>query len=241
MTNKTNLLPDYKLGEMVTQYRETKDDFIFNDIKEQLDSIIQQQAYREWHKSSGLNLEKDDFVQVAYIGLMKAVNTYTAERGSNFVSYVSTNVKWAINDYIYKKQTTKSEEFNRVSLSLDYSYGSDEGTFMDTVEHQFATDPDDAYKNLIEELDSENSLITQLNTMVVKFSDVNEADSSIVKAVISIILSDATATSKIVNVKLATAFPEIKSATLRKRKSRAMSRFTDFAKENGLSIDLSQF
>lgn len=246
MTNKTtthttDLLPDYILGQMVSEYRETKDDFIFSEIMDNVGDMVRKQAYREWHKSSGLNLGKDEFVQVAYIGLMNAVNNYTSERGSNFVSFVTANVKWAINDNIYKKQTTKTEEFNRDSLSLDYSYGSDEGTFMDTIEHQLATDPNDVYESVIEEMDSDNTLINKLNKLVTEFSVINEADSTIVKSVIAIILEDAEATAKTVNAKLAAAFPEIKSATLRKRKSRAMSRFTEYAEENGFSIDLSQF
>lgn len=237
----TDLLPDKELGDLVLRYRETGDQFIFTDIKNNLDRLLIQIATREYNKSRGLSVDRDEFIQYAYFGLMNAVDTYNSEYGSNFVAYVTKHVSWSINDNIYKKQTTKRETFNKDALSLDFEYGADGGTLLDSVADQIATDPDEVFNSIMQDEDQENSLLNQLNDLVESFADVNEGDCSMVKAVISIILSDATITTKAINDQLYTAFPDIKPATIRKRKSRAMQRFTDFALDQGLSLDLSQF
>ena len=236
-----DLLPDKELGDMVLRYRETGDQFIFSDIKNNLDRLLKQIARKEFNKSSGLAVDLDEFVQYAYIGLMKAVDSYNSDYGSNFVAYVTQHVKWSIQDNIYKKQSTNKEVFYKDSLSLDYEYGSDGGTFLDSVGDQLASDPDEVFNTVMQDMDQENSLLNQLNNLIESFAEENEGDCLMVRAVIAIILSDATLTAKGINEQLYLAFPDVKSATVRKRKSRAMQRFTEFAVDQGLSLDLSQF
>lgn len=240
------LLTNTQHTEMIKEYRATKEDFIFADIFAEVQEIAEKLAYKEWDKSKGLNIPKDDFVSIAYEAVMKAINTFEADQGSNFVSYVKKQVLWSISDSIYKKSSTKAEQFNSVasknSLDKQVSKGDDTATFGELVALQFATDADTVFESVFKDSD-ESAFMEDVKILVQNFSEsANADDSSLIKIVFTTILTDDAPTAKVVNNALAKAMPEVKSATLRKRKSRAVERFTGFAKENGFTaLDLSQF
>lgn len=244
----TNLLTNAEHISMIEAYKTTGDDFLFNDIFAEVSEIAEKLAYKEWDKAKrAVNLPKDDFVAIAYEAVMKAINSFDGSKGSNFVSFVKQNVSWAINDSIYKKSVTNVEKFHKVASvnSLDKSVdaGEESTTFGDLVAIQFSTDVDAVFNDVFESMETESNFMDDVKDLVTNFSEsVSTDDSNIIKIVFSTILATEGATAKIVNNALATAMPDVKSATLRKRKSRAVSKFTDFAKENGfVALDLSQF
>jgi hypothetical protein len=246
ITIMKNLLSNSEHIAMIKAYKATKDDFIFADLFAEVQEVAEKLAYKEWDKSKGLNIPKDDFVSVAYEAVLKSINSFDGEQGSNFVSFVKKNVLWSISDGIYKKSATKAEQFHKVasvnSLDKTVSHGEETATFGDLVAIQFATDADAVFESVFTESD-ESSFMDDIKVLVSNFSDeANADDSNLIKLVFSTILTTENPTAKVVNSALSTAMPDVKSATLRKRKSRAIDRFTNFAKENGfVALDLSQF
>lgn len=232
-----------EVATMVKEYQLTKDEFLFNDIFMDVAELAQDLAYKAWNRSEGIHKDKDEFVAVAYEGVMNAINDFTDEQGSDFVSYVKKHVQWAISDKIYKKAVKKDEVFYKDALSLDKPVGSEGATYGDVVGHQFATDVDAVFAQVAESISDENTLMQDFKELVLNFADDSNADdSSLIKLVVSTILTIDNPNAKSVNKALAVALPEVKPATLRKRKSRAIERFTVYAKENGFtSFDLSQF
>lgn len=240
------LLTNAQHIEMINTYKATKDDFTFNDIFAEVSEIAEKLAYKEWDKSKGLNIPADDFISIAYEAVLKAINTFDGGQGSNFVSFVKKNVLWSINDAIYKKSVTKVEQFNKTasrnSLDKTVSNGDESATFGDLVALQYSTDVDAVFNAVFAEAE-QSAFMEDVKILVSNFSaDANADDSKLIKLVFSTIMAESTPTAKTVNKALATALPDVKSATLRKRKSRAVAKFTDFAKENGFdALDLSQF
>jgi hypothetical protein len=242
----TNLLTNAEHIKMIEAYKTTKDDFIFADLFAQVQDIAEGLAYKQWDKAKkAVNLPSDDFVSVAYEAVMKAINTFDGAQGSNFVSFVKKNVLWAINDGIYKKSVTKAEQFHATasknSLDKTVDNGEESTTFGDLVAIQYATDADAIFDAVFTETDA-TAFMEDVKILVNNFADDYADDSSIIKVVFATVMSESNPTAKVVNKALSEAMPEVKSATLRKRKSRAIARFTDFAKENGfVALDLSQF
>lgn len=232
-----------QVANMVKEYQVTKDEYLFNDIFMDVADLAKDLAYKAWNKSEGIKTPKDDFVAVAFEGVMNAINTFTDVQGSDFVSYVKKQVQWTISDKLFKKAMKKDEVFYREAQSLDKPVGSEGTTFGDVVGHQIATDVDAVFAQVAESISDENTLMSDFKDLVFNFADdANSDDSSLIKLIVSTILTVENPSSKVVNQSLAVALPEVKSATLRKRKSRAIERFTAYAKENGFTkFDLSQF
>ncbi|MGG4390501.1 hypothetical protein ABEU97_20415 [Priestia megaterium] len=246
---KTNLiqLSNQELNEMVVAYQANPTEFAFNDIYYAVCEMAHHVAYKYYNTYTSLTAIKDEYVQCANIAIGDAVNKFDIEKGSNFTSLVKQLVDWKINDEILKKSKNGDNKFYNAALSFDKPLSSDGGTFMDVVEHQFSTDIDSVFEALVEEkaedIDSLGSILTGL---VMDFSDsASKDDIAIIKTWVTTILSlkDLSKdTKKAVNKAIESVLPEVSSASLRKKKSRAVKKFNTFAQENGFSsFDLSQF
>lgn len=246
---KTNLIvkSNVEINEMVTEYQANPSEALYMDIHEAVYPMAEAVAFNYYHKSKGLNKSSDEFAQCARIAVFKAMPKYDITKGSDFTSLVKQFTEWTINDEIYKKSKNKSAQFNDTALSLDKPLSSNEGTFLDAVEYQIATDVDAVFDAIAEEKAQDfNSLGAILTGLAKEFAeDASEDDSTIIKTWVSTILSisDATAdVKKTVNKAIEAVMPNVASATVRKKKSRAEKRFNTFAQEKGfLSFSLSQF
>lgn len=236
------LLTNTEWAEMVRNYQETGTDEAFADIYEALNPLAVKLGHMWFQRNRSLSLPAEDFVNLAQFAIFKAVQSYDGTGGSKFVSYYKTMVKWTIQDELLKKKNTKSERFNMDSLSLDYSTGT-EGTFADAVENQYAVSEEEVYGEVIDPQSSGGALVSMLLDAVSDFElTASVDDGTIIRTLINTVLTVADCNAKVVNSALADVFPDVKAPTLRKKKQRALERFTAFAKENGLEqLDLSQF
>lgn len=245
---KTNLITvaTAEINAMAVEYQANPSEFLYADIHEAVAPMAEKVAYKIWHKSQGLNVSKDEFVQCAYIAIFKAVSAFDPTKGGDFTSLVKQLVEWTIQDDIFKKHDTNSAQFNKKSLSLDMPVG-EEGTFMDAIEYQYATDVDAVFNAMLtdDELDLESLSATLLN-VVSKYSETASAeDSKLIKVWVTTILKDQFATAdtkKAVNDALADAFADLSSANLRQKKSRVEKKFNKFAQDLGFpEFKLSHF
>jgi len=232
-----------KYTAMAKEYQATKDDMVFSDLFAEVSEMAEKLAHREWYKTnSSLHTPVGDYISCAYDGVMKAINTYSAEQGSKFTAYVKQHVLWAINDGIYKKAETKSVQFNNYAsaYSLDRP-ASDYVSNMDRLAKYYSTDIDHVFNSAFESLEAD--IFTEIQELVGYFSEEStQEESNFIKAIFSAIVTVDKPSAKEVNKALAVSMPDVKPATLRKRKSRVIAKFTEFAKENGfVSLDLSQF
>jgi len=238
-----------KYVAMTKEYQATKDDMVFSDLFAEVSEMAEKLAHREWYKTNiSLHTPVGDYISCAYDGVMKAINTYSAEQGSKFTAYVKQHVLWAINDGIYKKAETKSALLNSYAsvYSLDRPTSpTGEDAFSNNGD-RFAydynsTDIDHVFNSAFENLEAD--MFTEIQELVNYFSEESsQDDSSFIKVIFSAIVTAEKPSAKEVNKAIAAAMPEVKPATLRKRKSRAIAKFTAYAKENGfVAIDLSQF
>jgi DNA-directed RNA polymerase specialized sigma subunit len=247
---KANLIikTNEEINAMVMEYKANPTEFGYQDIHDAVIPMAEQVAYKMYHQSKGLNVSKDEYVQCAYIAIFKAIDKYDASKGANFTSFVKQFVEWTINDEIFKKSQTNSAKFHKQALSLDKPLDSNEGTFLDAVEYQFATDINAVFDAIAEEQAEQdvNSLGSILTGLAKEFAEIASIDdSTIIKTWISTILSltDAKAdVKKLVNKAIELAMPNFKPDAIRQKKSRAVKRFNKFAQEKGFSqFDLSQF
>ncbi|MFG3611456.1 hypothetical protein [Rummeliibacillus stabekisii] len=246
-------LSNAEINTLVKEYQVEQSESTFNEIYDAVYPVAEQIAYGLYQKSQGLchrhSIQKDEFAQCASIAVFKAVNTFNfAKAGNtNFTTSVRQYVQWTIQDEIFKKYDSKENTEYSNSLSFDKETSSG-GTFLQAVEHQFATDPDAIFDSVAEDILSSDttSLSTVLVDLVKEFSEnVSEDDSQIIKVWVATILNitdESADVKKAVNTSLQSAFPDVASATIRKRKSRAEKKFNTFALEKGFSsFCLSQF
>lgn len=246
---KTNLITksNAEINAMVVAYQNNPSDFLYSEIHEAVAPMAEKVAFKHYHKSKLLNISKDEYVQCAYIAIFKAVDAFDVSKGSHFTSLVKQLVDWTINDDIYKKANSQSNQFNVNTLSLDKPLSNEEGTFLDAIEEQYATDVDALFNDLIaKEEDESQSLTSILLGLVQDFSDsAKKEEITIIKTWVTTILSVTDASvdaKKLVNKALESVLPELSSATLRQKKSRAEKKFNKFAQEKGFSaFKLSHF
>lgn len=248
---KANLIikTNEEINAMVLEYQADPSEALYAEIHEAVAPMAEQLAYKFYHNSKGLNIQADEFIQCAYIAIFKAVEKYDSQKAkaTNFTTSVRQFVEWTINDEIFKKSQNKSAQFNNKALSLDKPLESNDGTFLDAVEYQFATDIDEVFNAIADQQEESVESLGSILTGLVKEFAVNASadDSTIIKTWVTTILSisDASAdVKKLVNKALEIAMPDTASATIRKKKSRAEQRFNTFAQEKGFSsFKLSQF
>lgn len=244
--NKTNA----EMINLIAEYQTTNDDAVFNEIYAEVQPMTKKIAISFYNskKNDFDYIPKEDYINMAEFAIYKAVQQYDTKIGSPFNSFLKQLITWTLQDEIIKKNCTKDSQFNTLATkhSLDKPVESEgHSTYGDVVAHYNATDTDTVFNEAFELLEDSAStnLISELKDIVKDFDESASADdSAIIKTVISTIVTVEGATAKVVNNALAEAMPTVKSATIRKKKSRAITRFTDFAKENGFaSLDLSQF
>lgn len=246
---KTNLIvkSNAEINSLVVEYQSNPNDTLYMEIHEAVYPMLEAVAYSYYHKSKGLNKTVDEFLQCARIAIFKAIPVYDIEKGADFTSLAKQFTQWVINDELFKKSQNKSNQFNNTALSLDKPLNSTEGTFLDAVEYQIATDIDEVFNAITakasQDIDSLGAILTGLVNDFAQTT--SKDDSTIIKVWVSTILSitDSTADiKKTVNKAIESVMPDVSPATLRKRKSRAEKRFNTFAQEKGFpSFNLSQF
>src|SRR5579875_46831 len=178
---KTNLIvkSNAEINSMVMQYQAHPSEALYMDIHEAVYPMAKAVAFSYYHKSKGLNKSADEFAQCARIAIFKAIPKFNAEKGSDFTSLVRQFVEWTVNDELFKKAKNKSTQFNQAALSLDKPLSSNDGTFLDAVEYQFATDVDTVFNAVAEESAHDfNSLRAILTCLVKDFSETASADDS---------------------------------------------------------------
>ena len=96
---------------------------------------------------SGLLLEKDDLVQEALIGSLRAIDTYDPESGSLFRTYAQTVSENAMMDYVRK--CISAVPYSGVPFSLDEpppGFGPDsEVTYAEIIPNFFSGTPEQLY------------------------------------------------------------------------------------------------
>jgi DNA-directed RNA polymerase specialized sigma subunit len=252
---KTNLIfkSNEEINAMVLEYQANPSETLYNEIHKAVAPMAEQLAYKHFHDSKGLlkglNVSVDEFVQCAYIAIFRAVQKYDASKAksTHFTTSVRQFVEWTINDEIFKKSQNKSTQFNKQALSLDMPLSSNDGTFFDAVEYQFATDIDEVFNAVAKEQEESVDSLGFILTDLAKEFSVNASadDSTIIKTWVATILSITDASTnvkKLVNKALELAMPNYNSDAIRQKKSRAEKRFNKFAQEKGFSsFKLSQF
>lgn len=249
MTNFT--LTNAEMINLIGQYQTTKDELVFNEIYAEVEPMARKIAIKFYNskKADFDYIPVDDYIIIGQFAILKAVEQYDVTVGSPFNSFLKQLIIWTLQDEIVKKHCTKAEQFNtfasKNSLDKTVDSGDDHATYGDVVAHHFSTDIDAVFNDAFEMAEEQSStdILGEIKEIISDFHDNASADdSNIIKLVFSTIVTVENATAKVVNTALANAMPQVKSATLRKRKSRAIERFTVFAKENGFSsLDLSQF
>lgn len=244
-----------EINEMVTAYQEVAAteselrEMLYLDIHEAVYPMCEAVAYSYYHKSKGINKDKEEFAQCAKIAVYKAAINYDIAKGADFTSLAKQLTEWTINDELFKKAKSKSSLFNYTHLSLDKPLSADSGTFFDAIEHQYATEIDEVFNSAdVGEDDGTDfsSLTKLLNGLVDDFSSVAKEDEvQLVKVWISTMLSiknQSQDIKKAVNKALEQLMPDVAPATIRKRKARVEKKFNEFAKDCGyLSFKLSHF
>lgn len=245
---KTNLITvsNENINAMVVAYQADPSEFLYADIHEAVSPMAEKVAYKIWHGSQGLNVSKDEFKQCAFIAIFKAVSAYDPTKGGQFTSLVKQLVEWTIQDDIFKKHDTHSAQFHKQALSLDKPVG-EEGTFMDAIEYQYATDVDAVFNAMLQddELDLDSLTATLLNFVSAYDETASKEDSKLIKVWVTTLLKDEFSTvdtKKAVNDALAEAFSELSSTNLRQKKSRTEKKFNKFVQELGFTeFKLSHF
>jgi len=246
MTNSIIKLTNAEINALVMEYKETQTDVQFNLIFDAVSGLATKLGYKAYNKYKGLaeksGYTSDDFVSSALIAVHKASKVYDIEKGADFTSLVKQLVEWTIQDEIIKKSQTLSAQFNSATLSLDKPV-NESTDFLEAIEHQHATDIEDVFNAVLESFQDEQNLGGILTGLANDFSCENSSDDSIIiKTWVATILTVDNASKKIVNQAIETALPQYKADAIRKKKSRAVKRFNDFAVNSGYpSFDLSQF
>lgn len=236
ITLKTN--EEWK--EMVKEYKEldTADSFaeIFYALKPMSDKIA-----TKWHYAYENNgVPKDDYIAVADFSIYKTLQSYDMEKGGSLTAMVKQGIEWAIQDGIIRPSRTYNNTINDHAVYLDTPISEGE-SLLDVIEHEFAISEEDIYGDVLES-DTENLVSAALRLIREFTEEATEHEGLIVKTVFETILNIDDVSSKKVNADLAIVFPDVKAPTLRKRKQRALTHFTEFAKSNGFNqIDVSQF
>lgn len=239
MTN-INLLSTEEWNALVTEYQETGLEETFNEIYFALEELAIRLGNKWYGRNKSRNLPADDYISMAKYAIYKAVTTFDGSQGSQFVSYYTTMVGWTIQDQIIKKQDSKSEQAYRNSLSFDYSTEGNEdgGNFVDYL----AQDTDE-YAGIVDPESDAQQMFLRLLEVVDGFeAQAQVRDGSIIRTVINVAMNEPNPTPKAVNTVLENLFPDVKPATVRQHKKRAIDRFVKYADKNGFTgLSLSQF
>lgn len=248
---KTNLITksNAEINELVVAYQNNPNELLYAEIHEAVSPMAEKVAFKLYHNSKSLQVSKDEYVQCAYIAIFKAVSAFDVSKGANFTSLVKQLVEWTVKDEIFKKANSQSNQFNTSTLSLDKPLGNEEGTFLDAIEYQYATDVDALFNDLLakeEESHDSASLGAILLGLVKDFSEsAKDEETLIVKTWVTTILAvtdSSVDAKKLVNKALESVLPDLTLANLRQKKSRAEKKFNQFAQEKGFSsFKLSHF
>lgn len=225
---------------MATEYKETGSQDVLTDLFMGLRDLAVNIGKRQHQKYKYLGVDQMDFVNEAEFAVFDAIEKYDPEKG-NLPAMVKNHIVWKISDNIVRPANTKKGKFERNVQYLDQTVNGDGTTLLDVVEDQIKGTDESAF-DVVEEEDGID-LVAELEEMLNAFEEtVKKSDSDIVRAVFDVIMSNSVSTAVTVNKELYVMFPEVAKATLRKRKGRALEKFTEFAKLNGFdSTDMSQF
>lgn len=226
--------------DMAVEYKETRSEEILTDMFFALKPLAENIGLRLYRKYKHLGVDMQDFVDEAEFTIFDAIEKYDPEKG-NLPAMLKQHITWKISDNIVRPLNTKKGKSMRTAIRFDAVVGHDGYTMLDAVESELAVQSEDVFEDVIEE--DKVSFVTQVEELLQAFAEsVKQGDSELVNAVFNVIMDKPHATAQVVNKELYAMFPEVAKATLRKRKGRALDKFTQFAKLNGFnSTDMSQF
>lgn len=122
------------------------------------------------------NLEFDDLLQYAYVGLWKACTTYKPSK-SKFESHAINHIRWAVKNGLNREsstfkfnpnnQPTKEESFKLIDINSPITESDDNSlTFADTIESELKTDETTLRNLSVEEL---TSILTNKEKQIIHY------------------------------------------------------------------------
>lgn len=244
MTNKYTYTNEEWVA-MVVAYNKDKSEEAFMTLYNNLKPVANRIGNSLAEKNKGYGIPAADFVNEAEFSIWKLTEVYDVEKGGSVPSMLKQLATWAVSDNLLRPLKSQQRTFEKEALyaaatfeAKDFeSMGIYGCSILDSV-----ADPKADFSEAILEEESENlySVVTEL---IEDFSEEHSADDSlIVTEIFNLLQREPEASKKAVNSLLTELFPEVKSAALRKKKQRALDRFTAFCVENGYnSFDMSQF
>lgn len=246
MTKTTFTKTNAEMIALIAEYQKSQDEDVFAEIYHELNDMAVGVAtgfYKEkWLEFSYIPLE--DYINCAQFGIFKAIGEYDVTIGSPVGSFFKQKMIWTMQDEVIKPACYKPAQFNTHAsmYSLDKpASGLEVETYADIVAHEIASDKDVIYTEAFQDLEAD-PLEKMITLMGEYYQTAKKDDSDLIKVIFATAMNEDKATARVVNKALESAFPHVKSATLRKRKSRVLEAFTAFAMDKGVTgLDLSQF
>ncbi|BAW97273.1 SigF [[Synechococcus] sp. NIES-970] len=103
MTTKVGDNIKFKTIELFQQYQKSKDIKVRNQIVNLNIGLVRKEAH---HWSKQCNEAFDDLMQVGSLGLLRAIERFTLERGNAFSSFASPYIRGEIQHYLRDKSAT---------------------------------------------------------------------------------------------------------------------------------------
>lgn len=103
MTTKVGDNIKFKTIELFQQYQKAKDIKVRNQIVNLNIGLVRKEAH---HWSKQCNEAFDDLMQVGSLGLLRAIERFTLERGNAFSSFASPYIRGEIQHYLRDKSAT---------------------------------------------------------------------------------------------------------------------------------------
>lgn len=224
----------------VIEYRKTGSEILLVELINELKQVAIPIGRRAYYNYKQLGVSIQEFEYEAEYAIYKAIEVYDPEKGS-LPALLKQLAVWGISDHIVRPANTQKGRFNNTAYRIDMLENDAEPT--DPLIASGLTITEESVYGGIIEPEKERTFVTILEELIEEFSGIcSKDDSNIIKTVFDVALVADKFSAKDVNKSLTTIFPDIKMPTIRKKKQRALDRFTDFAKEKGYkAIDMSQF
>lgn len=223
--------------DMYNEYVNTGSEEVYADLYEALKAIAlpvgKSEYYRYISEEVFIHVPLEDFLNEAEYAIFLAIKAYKPEKGS-LPALLKQAVKWAISDNIVRPNLAKSNRHNTFAQRIDF-------LATDNDESDRPVEETLIHNDRSEDVEKERTFVTKILEVINGFENsASEDDGMIVKTIFDLVIFKSESRSEIVNRSLKELFPEISAATLRKKKQRALARFTKFAEAQGFnSVNMS--
>lgn len=217
-------------------YKDNGSEIAYADLYNALKPIAIPVGKSEYFRFKYLELLLADFENEAEYAIVKAIDVYDPAKGS-LPALTKQLVKWSISDNLVRPAHSKKGQHAHNSISLDSIVAT--GLLAD--ESLIVTE-EEVYGGVLNS-DIERTFVTEVTELITGFKKESTVDDAkVIETVFNLIMDAGESNARAVNKSLAAIFTEISTSALRKKKQRALNRFTAFAQDNGFnSVDLSQF